>query len=143
MKYFIASISPVIARLMLLVVVFTSFFGIFFCSQMMMSMGRANAMKSDCVGAMGANEDCAMSLTDHLSVWNGLLRGIVDGSVLSLIASLMAVAYFGIMRTIKENFAIDLFQKIKVYFHQHWRTKLHNIFVSLFAAGILQPKIFA
>lgn len=127
--------------LLLASVLFLSFFGIFFCTKMMMSAGSTGmAMTSDCTGAMGSTSNCPMDIATHLNAWSHLLEVVLNSSLLGLLFVSLLVCVSALATILKAEDCDSAFQ---FYLKNHQRYKLYNYFVELFSRGILQPKLLA
>ena len=135
----IKNLKSALPQLLLAAVLSLSIFGVFFCTDIMMDLGGTSmTMNSDCHGMdqMG----CPMGIDVHLTAWSNLLKATLADALFGLIflALFVCAQLIGVIK-----FFAPTKNHYREYLLRHQKFKLYNYFTALFAAGIIQPKIFA
>ena len=123
-------------------------FGIFFCTQGMNMMTSNMSMMNqhtthDC-STMDMNNQCSMTLSEHLALWQSALTSDFNLNVLSFLIGIV-VALSIIFSIFTLVFFADSggITRYRNYLKEHPAIKSYNYLLRIFSRGILQPKLFA
>ncbi len=109
------------------------------------SGGMKTAMATNGCLFDGGHEVCAMDVSEHVSVWQGMFTGLPQTIDLTTLM-LLALAFVVGVTLVKKLFsgpaelAID---RAKLYFKSHERLPFFYYLKEIFSAGILNSKIYA
>ncbi|MDP3763615.1 MAG: hypothetical protein Q8Q92_03125 [bacterium] len=113
-----------------------------------LAFGSSIGMETDQHGRMSscpftmASPICAMSFSEHISLWQSIFTAVVDtnAGVLALV-SMVILAIFITSKYLKAN-KDKKFVAYKFYAHERQQTFTSNKLLELFSRGILNPKIY-
>lgn len=130
-----------VGRVVLAVFATVTLFGIFLCTKISMPMDMVGPAIFDC-GMMTTNAACPMSIVKHLTWWSNLFVAPPNTSFLSLlliVVGLVAPIFF----ISKLSASPPDIVRSKNYPKEHRASTLYNYLITIFADGILQPKLLA
>ena len=134
---------PFITGLTFLAFIVLVFVGIFNCNSFMMQsqMGMEGLHHSmvDCI----PGKNCGMDTNQHLSIWQSMFNANINSDFLTLFSTLfLALVVLKIYKSFLNQQVFSLAYRYLYYERDHRNSRLYNYLLRVFAAGILQPKLY-
>jgi len=110
--------------------------------QNQMTTDGPHQIMTDCV----PNQNCGMNINQHIDIWQSMITTNLTANFFGLFAGLLMVGIitlFGIFVKISTTEISSPLSRYIYYERDHRESKLYNFLMRIFAAGILQPKLFA
>ena len=106
-----------------------------------METGDSNQM-SNCLFMPADSGQCQMSITDHLSKWQGMFLAVLDSSLVLIIFTVLSL---GLIFSVIRYTSIDppqlyLYERLK---KENSRLKLFDYILQAMSRGILHAKVYA
>lgn len=99
--------------------------------------------KNSCLFSNSASEACAMTFSEHITIWQGMTLSLPQNmaGVMGALLLLVTLALISIFwRNSLYLFSRHLFSRFKLYIKQHPQINLFNYLKEVFSRGILNTK---
>ena len=109
-----------------------------------MSPMNLDATQNGCLFG-GASEPCAMTFSEHITLWQGIIT-ILPQDTFGIIGALLVMVALAITFTFYRDYLFEFTQRIysryRLYIKQHPQINLFNYLKDIFSSGILNRKIY-
>lgn len=106
---------------------------------------KAGVADNSCLFSISSNGECAMNLSEHITLWQEMITGLPQ-NIVGLINALILVILLAITIIFWQNslslFSRRISSRYRLYIKQHPQINLFNYLGEVFSSGILNTKIY-